>query len=148
MARGIIFKDNGIISLGNSPTGYKYVGYDNGSLSEKNGATVSSIGGSVGKLLVRGFSGDDPGSATTMVNTLTDSGGSPITVNYTGSSGASLKINLSDVTISRNNSLVFVSMEQITAGQPTAYSVSSGVITIDWNGNIDDYYKVSVEVFY
>ena len=45
MARGIIFKDNGINELGNSPTGYKYVGYDGESFSEKSGSTVSVIGG-------------------------------------------------------------------------------------------------------
>ena len=46
MARGIIFKNNGINELSNSPSGYKYLGYDGESLSEKSGATVSAIGGS------------------------------------------------------------------------------------------------------
>lgn len=45
MARGIIFKDNGINGLSNSPSGYKYVGYDGQVISEKSGSTVSAIGG-------------------------------------------------------------------------------------------------------
>jgi hypothetical protein len=45
MARKVIFKDDGINGLSNSPLGYKYVGYDGQVISEKNGATVSAIGG-------------------------------------------------------------------------------------------------------
>lgn len=45
MARGIIFKNNGINELSSSPTGYKFIGYDGEVISEKSGATVSSIGG-------------------------------------------------------------------------------------------------------
>ena len=46
MANKIILKDNGILNTGNAPTGYKYLGYDGETISEKNGATVSAIGGS------------------------------------------------------------------------------------------------------
>ena len=99
------------------------------------------------RLIVRGFSGDDPGSATTVINTLRDSGGSPITVNYTGSTTTSLKVNLSDVTISRTNSLVVVSMEDTTNAIPASYSVIGGVVTVNWNGSADGYYKVIVELF-
>jgi hypothetical protein len=57
MARGIIFKNNGINELSDSPTGYKYLGYDDESLSEKNGATVSSIGGGFVHYLGEDFGG-------------------------------------------------------------------------------------------
>jgi len=46
MARGIILRNNGINQLNDSPTGYKYIGYDGESFSEKSGATVSVVGGS------------------------------------------------------------------------------------------------------
>jgi hypothetical protein len=48
MARKVVFRDNGINGLSNSPPGYKYVGYDGQVISEKNGATVSAIGGYAG----------------------------------------------------------------------------------------------------
>ena len=57
MARGIIFKNNGINELSDSPTGYKYLGYDDESLSEKTGATVSSIGGGFVHYLGEDFGG-------------------------------------------------------------------------------------------
>ena len=57
MARGIIFKNNGINELSDTPTGYKYLGYDGESLSEKNGATVSSIGGGFVHYLGEDFGG-------------------------------------------------------------------------------------------
>jgi hypothetical protein len=43
--KGIIFKNNGINELGNSAPGYHYVGYNDVTLSQKDGATVSGIGG-------------------------------------------------------------------------------------------------------
>lgn len=45
MARKIIYKQNGLSGQPDTPTGYKYLGYDGDSLSEKAGATVSAIGG-------------------------------------------------------------------------------------------------------
>ena len=57
MARGIIFKNNGINELSDTPTGYKYLGYDDESLSEKNGDTVSSIGGGFVHYLGEDFGG-------------------------------------------------------------------------------------------
>lgn len=43
MANRIILKSNGINTTSDSPTGYKYVGYDGEIISEKSGATVSAI---------------------------------------------------------------------------------------------------------
>ena len=45
MANKIILKENGMLNTGNAPTGYKYLGYNGETISEKNGATISSIGG-------------------------------------------------------------------------------------------------------
>ena len=45
MARKIILKDNGLDGIGDTPSGYKYIGDSNGDISEKVGATISSIGG-------------------------------------------------------------------------------------------------------
>jgi hypothetical protein len=43
--RKTIYKEDGLNGSPNSPTGYKYVGYDGETFSEKSGATVSAIGG-------------------------------------------------------------------------------------------------------
>ena len=45
MARKVILKDNGLNGVGNTPTGYSYLGKDGTTLSEKIGATVSVVGG-------------------------------------------------------------------------------------------------------
>lgn len=45
MARRIIFKENGFNLSSDSPNGYRYLGYDGTSISEKYGATISAIGG-------------------------------------------------------------------------------------------------------
>lgn len=45
MARKIVLKQDGLASTGNAPDGYKYLGFDGDTASEKTGATVSSIGG-------------------------------------------------------------------------------------------------------
>lgn len=47
MARKIVLKENGLSGQPNTPSGYKYLGYDNQTLSEKAGPTVSGIGGVV-----------------------------------------------------------------------------------------------------
>jgi len=57
MARKVVFRDNGINGLSNSPPGYKYVGYDGQVISEKNGATVSAIGGYAGATGATGQTG-------------------------------------------------------------------------------------------
>lgn len=46
MARKIVLKDSGLDSAGNSPSGYSYLGKSGSDLSEKVGATVSTVGGS------------------------------------------------------------------------------------------------------
>lgn len=43
MANKIILKENGLINTPNTPTGYKYFGYNGTVISEKSGATVSAI---------------------------------------------------------------------------------------------------------
>jgi len=45
MARKIIYRENGLTGSNNTPSGYKYLGYDGLVLSEKAGATISAIGG-------------------------------------------------------------------------------------------------------
>lgn len=45
MARKIILKENGLLNSQNTPTGYRYVGYDGVLVSEKFGSTISAIGG-------------------------------------------------------------------------------------------------------
>lgn len=45
MARKILLKENGLSGSESAPNGYKYFGDDSGSLSQKSGATVSSLGG-------------------------------------------------------------------------------------------------------
>ncbi len=57
MANKIILKDNGLSGQPNSPTGYKYLGYDGETISEKTGATVSSIGGGI-SILSKAFNLD------------------------------------------------------------------------------------------
>lgn len=46
MARKLILKEDGLNGTPNSPVGYRFIGYDNTTASQKVGATVSSIGGS------------------------------------------------------------------------------------------------------
>lgn len=46
MARRIILKENGLSETGNTLSGYRFLGYDGTTVSEKFGATVSPIGGS------------------------------------------------------------------------------------------------------
>jgi hypothetical protein len=59
MARKVILKDNGLNGSSSSPTGYKYLGYDGDIISDKNGSTVSSIGGGNGFPITGGtMSGD------------------------------------------------------------------------------------------
>ena len=45
MARKIVLKEDGLTGTSNTPSGYRYVGYDGTTISEKTGATVSAIGG-------------------------------------------------------------------------------------------------------
>lgn len=45
MARKIILKEDGLNNTTNTPSGYKFLGYDVESLSDKRGATISLIGG-------------------------------------------------------------------------------------------------------
>lgn len=45
MARKIVIKENGLAETGNSPSGYKYLGDNAGTVSQKVGATVSALGG-------------------------------------------------------------------------------------------------------
>lgn len=45
MARKILLRESGLLNSGNTPTGYRYIGYDSDVISEKFGSTVSSIGG-------------------------------------------------------------------------------------------------------
>jgi hypothetical protein len=47
MARKIVLKENGLSNTPNTPNGYKYLGDDSGNISEKIGATISAIGGSI-----------------------------------------------------------------------------------------------------
>jgi hypothetical protein len=47
MARKIILKEDGLNGSGNSPSGYKYLGDNAGTISQKVGPTVSGIGGAV-----------------------------------------------------------------------------------------------------
>ena len=71
MARRVIYKENGFLGSPNTPTGYKYLGYDGTTLSEKTGATVSAVGG-VYKVYtaVLTQTGTNPPVATILENTL------------------------------------------------------------------------------
>ena len=40
----LIFKEDGLNGSSNTPSGYRYVGYDGTTISQKSGATVSGIG--------------------------------------------------------------------------------------------------------
>ena len=53
MANKIILKENGLSSQPSAPTGYRYLGYDGSTISEKTGATVSGIGGGSSALIYR-----------------------------------------------------------------------------------------------
>ena len=44
MARKIVLKDDGLSNSGDSVTGYRFLGYDGTSLSEKSGSSVNTIG--------------------------------------------------------------------------------------------------------
>jgi hypothetical protein len=73
--RKTIYKEDGLNGSPNSPTGYKYVGYDGETFSEKSGATVSSIGGgsSSGSLVYKALltqSSTNAPVATVLENTL------------------------------------------------------------------------------
>jgi hypothetical protein len=71
----IIVKDDGLNGSPNSPSGYKYLGYNGGTFSEKSGSTVSAIGGGsssgpkVYKALLTQTGTDNP-VATILINTL------------------------------------------------------------------------------
>ena len=55
MARKILLKENGLSGSTNTPDGYKYIGFENGSFSEKSGATVSEVGGGLTYQVVTGY---------------------------------------------------------------------------------------------
>jgi hypothetical protein len=44
MAKKIILKENGLVGSGTTPSGYKFIGDNDGNISQKIGATVSGIG--------------------------------------------------------------------------------------------------------
>lgn len=44
MPNRIILKQTDLDSVSNPPSGYKYLGFDNGELSEKTGSTVTKVG--------------------------------------------------------------------------------------------------------
>lgn len=46
MARKIIFKEGGLSGTDNTPSGFRFLGYNGETISEKYGATISAIGGS------------------------------------------------------------------------------------------------------
>jgi hypothetical protein len=75
MARKIILREDGLSGSPNTPSGYKFIGDSEGSISEKVGATVSAIGGSGGvqplryKALLTQNDEDAP-VATVLENTL------------------------------------------------------------------------------
>lgn len=48
MARKVIYKENGFLGTTDTPSGYRYLGYDGTTLSEKTGATISAISGGSG----------------------------------------------------------------------------------------------------
>lgn len=100
------------------------------------------------RLIVGGYNGDfgSPAGHEVLLNTLQDAGGNPITVDFTGTAAPALKINLSDPTIIRDNSLVIVSMEYSSPGEEAPdFTVVAGVLTVTFNGNVDAYYKVVLE---
>jgi len=45
MAKKIILKENGLVGSSTTPSGYKFIGDNDGNISQKVGATVSEIGG-------------------------------------------------------------------------------------------------------
>lgn len=48
MARRIIFKEDGLSSFGETSNGFRFLGYDGTTISEKFGVTISAIGGTGG----------------------------------------------------------------------------------------------------
>ena len=79
MARKILLKEDGLTGTSNTPSGYRYVGYDGTTVSEKAGATVSSIGGgSLGYKIYSALltqTGTNAPVATVLENTLS---GTPV----------------------------------------------------------------------
>lgn len=145
MANKIILKENGINNAGDSPSGYKYLGFDGESFSEKSGATVSSIGGSlVRRLIIRGFSGDGIPGLAIVENTLVASGGGSVTVDFTGTNNSSLTATLSDTSITRNNTFITFHVEtQLAYNTSQSSSILNGVISISFSD--DTYYKIMIE---
>ncbi len=145
MANKIILKDNGINNAGDSPSGYKYLGFDGESFSEKSGATVSAIGGStVRRLIIRGFSGDGIPGLAIIENTLVATGGGAVTVDFTGTNATTLVATLSDTSITRNNTFFTLHVEtQLAYNTSQSSSILNGVINISFSD--DSYYKVMIE---
>ena len=71
MARRIIMKQDGLANQPTAPSGYKYIGFDGDTFSEKTSDTVSGIGGSTAMVYTATITqsdGSDP-VATEGVNT-------------------------------------------------------------------------------
>ena len=80
MARYVILKQDGITNQPAAPTGYKYIGFEGDTFSEKTGATVSGVGGggSVGyteyRALITQSGADNAPTASVLNDTLGVSG--------------------------------------------------------------------------
>ncbi len=76
MARKILLKENGLSGSESTPSGYRYIGYDNTTPSQKSGATVSSLGGGLSYKVYTALltqSGTASPVATVLENTLSGS---------------------------------------------------------------------------
>lgn len=87
MARKIILSNNGMSGTSNAPTGYKYLGYDNETISEKNGATVSAIGGSSNNMRVYKAMLSQGGTNAPTSNVRINELGVTVTFQYVGVGG-------------------------------------------------------------
>jgi hypothetical protein len=120
MARKVVFRDNGINGLSNSPPGYKYVGYDGQVISEKNGATVSAIGGYAG---ATGATGSTGATGATGATGLTGPTGATGAVGPTGATGAT---GITDVAVADTGTIISFDVRTIynTSSSPDTTNIT------------------------
>ena len=122
MASKIILKDNGINNQPDTPSGYKYLGYDGDDLSQKSGATVSSLGGALPYKIytvLLNQSGTSAPVATILQNTLS---GTPV---WTRTGAGSYTCTLaSEFTI--NKTVIFTGQNYNNIGLECTYAYPYG----------------------
>jgi hypothetical protein len=137
----IIIKDDGLNGSSNTPSGYKYLGYDGDIFSEKSGATVSVISGNVKylELLIEGEDDFvDVPTGIPQITILSNDISATISVTRFSAGEYTLDLGVSNILNSPN---IFTISDNIPAGistiRTTTYDQYIDLEVLDSSGNTD-----------